>query len=168
MADDEELNPETEGELSEEEQGYEFSKTEEPERKIDLGKVEVSPEDAGIDGEDMPGKTDLQAAMKYLLPKYKLNLKDGKLLPFDIDSKLQPIMVSRIFPDNYLDLNYLLVMSMLEECEGEADIDVSGIVSLVQAATSIGYEGKGRFDVLEIAGVAHEEEMEKLTKELGL
>lgn len=75
---------------------------------------------------------------------------------------------TRIFPDNYLDLNYLQVMSMIEESEEEEDVDFVGIVSAVQAATSIGYEGRGRFDILEIAGVAHEEEMEKLSKELGL
>ncbi len=48
------------------------------------------------------------------------------------------------------------------------DIDFASIVTGNQAATSIGYEGRGRIDILEIAGVAHEEEMEKLSKELGL
>jgi hypothetical protein len=108
--------------------------------------------------EDTERKTDLQAAMKALLPRYS----DPRL-----NELLQPAMVSRIFPDNYLDKNFLLVMSVIEEREGEDDIDVVGIISKVQDGTSIGYEGRGRVDILEIAGVAHEEELQKLSKELG-
>lgn len=109
--------------------------------------------------EETEHKTDLQAAMKALLPRFK----DKRT-----NDLLQSAMVSRIFPDNYLDKNFLLVMSLIEEQEELDDIDIMGIISTVQDATSIGYEGRGRVDILEIAGVAHEEEMEKLTKELGL
>ena len=77
-------------------------------------------------------------------------------------------MSSRVFPDNFLDLNYLLVMSQIEEHEGDDDIDILAIIALTQVATSIGYEGRGRVEDLEVAGVAHEQEMEKLSKELGL
>ena len=104
-------------------------------------------------------QTDLQSVLKYLHPKFK----DKRL-----DELLQPIMASRVFPDNFLDLNYLLVMSLIEECEGKADIDIVAIITMVQVATSIGYEGRGRVEDLEVAGVAHEQEMEKLSKELGL
>jgi len=104
-------------------------------------------------------QSDLQAVLKGLTPKFK-----NKRL----NDLSQPIMVSRIFPDNYLDLNYLLVMSLIEEEEGNSDIDVVGIITGAQVATSIGYEGRGIADRLEIAGVAHEEEYDKLSKELGL
>jgi len=128
------------------------------ERDVALDEV-VSPKTLSEAEEETEHKTDLQAAMKALLPRYK-NKRMNDLL--------QPAMVSRIFPDNYLDKNFLIVMSLIEEQEGAEDIDIVGTISTVQDATSIGYEGRGRVDILEIAGVAHEEEMEKLTKELGL
>ena len=109
--------------------------------------------------EEAPHQSDLQAVLRYLHPKYK----DKRL-----NELLQSAMSSRIFPDNFLDKNYLLVMSLIEELEGSGDIDVVGIISMVQDGTSIGYEGRGRVEDLEVAGVAHEQEMEKLTKELGL
>ena len=103
---------------------------------------------------------DMEDVIKeYLHPKYK-NKRLNELL--------QSAMASRIFPDNFLDKNYLIVMSLIEEQEGDDDIDVVGIISMVQDGTSIGYEGRGRVEDLEVAGVAHEQEMEKLSKELGL
>ncbi len=131
---------------------------EEPEQEIDLegygGSGSLSEAE-----EETAHQTDLQAVLKYLHPKYK----DPRL-----NELLQSAMSSRIFPDNFLDKNYLLVMSIIEESEGENDIDILGIISMVQDATSIGYEGRGRVEDLEVAGVAHEQEMEKLSKELGL
>lgn len=128
------------------------------ERNVELDNLESSKTLTEAE-EETEHKTDLQAAMKALLPRFPTKR---------MNDLLQPAMVSRIFPDNYLDKNFLLVMSLIEEQEGSDDIDIVGIISIVQDATSIGYEGRGRVDILEIAGVAHEEEMEKLTKELGL
>lgn len=132
--------------------------TELPQREVDLDELELAKSMTESE-EETEHKTDLQTAMKHLLPKYKTKR---------MNELLQPIMMSGIFPDNYLDLNYFLVMSMIEEGEGEADIDFSGIVTAAQVATSIGYERRGRIDILEVAGVAHEEEMQKLSKELGI
>ena len=131
---------------------------EEPEQMFDLEGIGTG----GSLAESEEGtlhQTDLQAVLKYLHPKYK----DPRL-----NELLQSAMSSRIFPDNFLDKNYLLVMSIIEEHEGDSDIDILGIISMVQDATSIGYEGRGRVEDLEVAGVAHEQEMEKLSKELGL
>ncbi|KKN79350.1 hypothetical protein LCGC14_0341320 [marine sediment metagenome] len=104
-------------------------------------------------------KSDLQTAMRVLLPTYK-NPRINELL--------KSAMVGRIFPDNFIDKHFLITASLIEEIDPEDDVDVVGIISQVQDGLSIGYEGKGRIDILEIAGVAHEEEMEKLSKELGL
>jgi hypothetical protein len=131
--------------------------TEEPEQEVELDGV--TPQTLGEAEEETPHQTDLQAVLKYLHPKYK----DKR-----VNELLQSAMSSRIFPDNFLDKNYLLVMSLMEEHEGDLDIDVVGIISMVQDATSIGYEGRGRVEDLEVAGVAHEQEMEQLSKELGL
>jgi len=132
---------------------------------LDMPEREVNLEELGLtktltaEEETTEHRTDLQAITRALQPRYQTKR---------LNDLLQPVMVSRIFPDNYLDLNYLLVMSLVEEEEEKNDIDFVGIVSPVQAATSIGYEGRFRVELIEVAGVAHEEEMEKLSKELGL
>jgi len=132
---------------------------EDPEQELDLGDYEVGGKTLSDVEEETPHQTDLQSAMRAIIPKFK----DKRM-----DSLLQPVMVSRVFPDNYLDLNYLLVMAQIEEHEGDDDIDILGIITGVQVATSKAYEGKHIIDILEIAGVAHEQEMENLSKELGL
>ena len=131
---------------------------EEPEQEIDFGDYEAGKSLSEVE-EETPHQTDLQSAMKAIIPRFK----DKRM-----DSLLQPVMVSRVFPDNYLDLNYLLVMSQIEEHEGEPDIDIVAIITGAQVATSKAYEGKHIIDILEIAGVAHEEELEKLSKDLGI
>ena len=114
----------------------------------------LSDEESGVQH-----KTDLQAILSYLHQHYADKRQD---------ELLQSAASSRIFPDNYLDKNFFLSMSFIEEHEGEDDIDVTGIINRVQDATSRGYEGRQRAEDLELAGAAHEEEMEKLSKELGL
>lgn len=137
---------------------YEELVTEESEREV--GDDEYSaPRTATEEEEGAPQRSDLKEAMVRLLPRYPTKR---------LNDVLQPAMVSRIFPDNYIDKHFLLSSALIEECEPEKDVDVVGIISLVQDALSIGYEGRCRIDILEIAGVAHEEEMEKLSKELGL
>lgn len=146
------------GELEEESGGFEPVMIEEAEQDFDLedfGEIRTLAESE----EETPHQSDLQAVLKYLHPKYK----DKRL-----NELLQSAMSSRIFPDNFLDKNYLLVMSLIEEKEGDDDIDIVGIISMVQDATSIGYEGRGRIEDLEVAGVSRDEEIEKLSKELGI
>jgi hypothetical protein len=137
---------------------YEELVAEESVREVDYGEIGGQKSLSEAE-EETEQKSDLQTAMRALLPIYP-NKR--------INSLLQSAMVSRIFPDNYIDKHFLLTASLIEEHEPEDDVDVVGIISLMQDGLSIGYEGKGRIDILEIAGVAHEEEMEKLSKDLGL
>jgi hypothetical protein len=137
---------------------YQDLVTEEPLRNTDIDGVKT-PKSLGEEEEDTVSRSDLKEAMHKLLPRFR----DKR-----IDDLLQSAMVSRIFPDNYIDKHFLITASLIEEQEPDDDIDVLGIISMVQDGLSIGYEGRGRIDILEIAGVAHEEEMEKLSKELGL
>lgn len=132
--------------------------TEEPERPTDIDGFK-SPKPLTEEEEDSVSRSDLKEAMHRLLPRF-VNKR--------IDELLQPAMVSRIFPDNYIDKHFLITASLIEEHDPTDDVDVLGIISKVQDGLSIGYEGRGRIDILEIAGVAHEEEMEKISKELGL
>ncbi len=92
---------------------------EEPEQEIDvdeIGKgISLSESEEGTSHQ-----TDLQAVLQKLHPTYR-----NKRL----NDLLQPIMASRVFPDNFLDLNYLLVMSLIEEGEGDDDIDIIDIIT---------------------------------------
>ena len=136
---------------------YEDLAIEEPEREVKLENLEVSKEDAGIDESDQVAKTDFQSALAAITPKF-VNKR--------MDAILQPVMKSRVFPDNYLDLNYLLTMMLIEEQEGKDDIDFLEIVTGAQVATSVAYEGKHIIDVSEMYGAANEQEMDKLSKDI--
>lgn len=132
---------------------------EEPEQEIDLDEYGGGGTLSEAE-EETPHMTDLQAVLKYLHPKYK----DRRM-----NELLQSAAASRVFPDNFWAKHRLLVTSLVEECAGDGeDVDILGILSMAQDALSIGFEGRGRVEDLEVAGVAHEEEMEKLSKELGL
>ncbi len=110
--------------------------------------------------EETPHQTDLQSVLKSLHPQYK----DKRL-----NELAQSAAASRVFPDNFWAKHRLLVTSLVEEYAEEGkDVDIVGIVSMFQDALSIGFEGRGRVEDLQVAGVAHEEEMERISKELGL
>jgi len=137
---------------------YDELAQEEPEREINTDDYDggtITEEESNSEQ-----KTDIQAILKTLTPRFPSKR---------LNDLLQPAMVSRIFPDNLLDKNKLIVLSMLQEHEpDDLTVDPIGYISMVQDGLSIGYEGRGIVDRLEIAGVAHEEELDKLSKELGL
>ena len=155
--DDELDEQEKEDVIPEEPVTYLDLKTEEPEREVDLDDYEA-PKSLGEESEETEQLSDLQAALRQLHPQYK----DKRM-----NEILQSAMVSRIPPDNILDKNNLICMSLIEDQADNPDLDIMGIISMVQDATSIGLEGRDRVEILEVAGVAHEQEMEKITKELG-
>jgi len=70
-------------------------------------------------------------------------------------------------PELPVELEDAGVAQTLEEAEQETQ-QKTDIQAMVQDALSIGFEGRGIVDRLEIAGVVHEEEMEKIAKDLGL
>ena len=109
---------------------YEDLVTKEPEQNINLEDYEVS-KTVSEEDEETKSSSDIQAILDILTPKYK----DPRL-----NEILKSAMVSRIFPDNLLDKNKLIVLSMLEEHEpDDSSIDVIGTISTVQDALSIGF-----------------------------
>ncbi len=143
-----------------EETNYDDLVVEEPEQDIELEDIEGGGKTLLEAEEESPHDSDIKAIHRSLHPKYK----DKKL-----NELAQSAMSSRVFPDNFWAKHRLIVTSLVEEyAEDGKDFDLVAIVSEVQDALSIGFEGRGRVEDLELAGVAHEEEMEKLSKELGL
>ena len=132
--------------------------------------VEEAPRDINPDDYENPltlteeaegGKqiSDFRAAVQAIKPKFMTKRQN------DI---LQPIMMGRTFPDNFLDLNCFLTLMMVEELEDKKDIDFLSILTGNQVATTISYEGRHIIDIEELFGVTRDEEMDKLSKELGL
>lgn len=158
---DDEINPEDieepEGDIEPLE--YNDLVTEEPEREIDIEDFDA-PKSVTEAEEEAPQLSDLKAVLCSLSPKFKVSR---------VNDLVQSAMVSRVPPDNLLDKQKIIVLSLVEEYnEDDAEIPVIDIIMNVQDALLIGLEGRGIVERLEIAGVAHEEEMEKIARDLGI
>ena len=137
--------------------GYTPLLTEEAEREVEL------PEHNGHKSmmeaeEESPNQSDLQTVLHRLFPIFSNK---------EINQMGQSIMMARIAPDVFLDLIFCTVDSILENHNPTENIDVQATFNLVYSIFSIGLDGKGRFDALELAGAVKEEEMEQLSSQLG-
>lgn len=138
---------------------FEDVAVEEPAREV-VGASAYSPQSVTEAEESTPSKSDIRAVVDALTPKFS-NKRLNELL--------QPTMVSRIFPDNYIDKMRLLAIAMIEEMGPDpVKCDPILYISNVQDACSIAFEGRHIIDLLEVAGVVHEEEMQKIAKDTGL
>ena len=111
--------------------------------------------------ENTVNDTDLKATLKRLFPQFPNEA---------FDMVAQSIMVARITPEIFLDAMRLTVNSVVEEMDLQGiSINFQSVINMVYAAFSIGLDGKGRIDILEVAGAAKEtEELDKLSKQLGV
>ena len=89
-----------------------------------------------------PNDSDLQTTYKALLPKLK---------QADINELMQLFMVSRIFPDTYLNKKFLTVMSLKRR---HPEIPIMDLENYVDSAMSIGYMGKARVEIVVVQGRA--------------
>ena len=89
-----------------------------------------------------PNDSDLQTTYKALLPKLK---------QADINELMQLFMVSRIFPDTYLNKKFLTVMSLKRR---HPEIPIMDLENYVDSAMSIGYMGKARVEIVIVQGRA--------------
>ena len=138
---------------------YADLKTADAEREVHVELSKGDGQKSYGDAVDTPNLTDLQATLRRLFPSFFIR---------SIDRSAQPIMVSRIAPDVFLEMICNTVSAVVEEmeCLGEA-INVQEILALSYSAFSIGLDGKGRIDALELAGSAKEaEELERVSRQL--
>ena len=89
-----------------------------------------------------PNDSDLQTTYKALLPKLK---------QADINELMQLFMVSRIFPDTYLNKKFITVMSLKRR---HPEIPIMDLENYVDSAMSIGYMGKARLEIVVVQGRA--------------
>jgi hypothetical protein len=118
---------------------------EEPDRSEEVGNaptaINFGQSAAETEGTS-PNDSDLQTTYKALLPKLKQP---------DINELMQLFMVSRIFPDTYLNKKFLTVMSLKRR---HPEIPIMDLENYVDSAMSIGYMGKARLEIVVVQGRA--------------
>lgn len=155
--------PDKEEEINEEPLDYDKMATEDIERY----EVEVGGDSGGSYGggslsesiDSGGNKSDIQAILSHLRPKYD----DERLQEY-----AKSVTVSRVYDEAFNDKHYLLVMSYIEEHQDDPDIDITMAMSGVQDMLTRAHRGMERIELLELAGIAREEEMNELAKQLGV
>ncbi len=133
---------------------YEGMVTEAPAREVDIGD--------GGDARSMeeredeaPNLSDLQTTLRKLFPSL------GNLID-------QALMIARIAPDMFIPLLRVKVNSWIKKQDPHEPLDVAEITSLYYVLCSIGLDGKGRIDTIELAGSAKEaDDLEAIMKGMG-
>lgn len=138
---------------------YEEMSTKESERDIilddedDKGGVKTLTQRA----EETPNLSDMQTASLKLFPEELGNAVANK------------VMIGRIAPDAFLPLLHMMTKADIARADPQKEINVEEYLLSNYILLSVGLDGKGRIDELELAGAARdEEESDKLGKALGL
>jgi len=105
--------------------------------------------------DESPDLTDMQSAI-------------ARLFPADLGNAIiNKVMVARIAPDVFIPLLKMLVNEEIVKSDPTKPISVATIVAKIYTLLSIGLDGKGRIDHIELAGASKEtEELEGLGKSL--
>ena len=153
-----EEKPEGSAPISSEEMIYQKLASVDEERDIppvdDLGIIDEQYQSLSNRMKESPKLSDMQTADKRLFPDLGYN-------------HLNNIQVSRVFPDVYNPISRILVKDLIRN--SDSDMRVAEAIATVNTSVSIGIDGEGRIDELGLAGVSHEENLEKeKTKNLGL
>lgn len=129
----------------------------EPEREVeeDLGEEEDGHKSLSEKIDETPDLSDMQSALRKLFPD---SLGD------DIVNK---VMVARVAPDVFIPLLKMLVNEEIAKSDPTKPISVAVTVAKLYTLLSIGLDGKGRIDHIELAGASKDsEELEKFGKGL--
>jgi hypothetical protein len=105
--------------------------------------------------------SDYKATLHTLFPQFANRI---------INRVAQAGMIARIAPDVFLDEVYLTVTDVVEmwDVDEDGELDVQEVISLVYFAFSVGIDGKGRVDVIQISSNATEtKESSSLGNSLG-
>jgi hypothetical protein len=156
MADEKIVYPEDEPEDSGEKQYdpnqyQDIRKTAVPPREVDVVDSGGHGKSYSASLEDTSKLTDIQATFRALLPSYSIK---------EIDMIAHAVMMARIFPQKYRHLYNMLVVSIMRE---NPELVPRTVMILVDSMLSIGYDGKARVEVVEVAGVMGEDELSSMS-----
>lgn len=128
-----------------------------PEREIDVPEA-IQSKSLTEKMDETPSLSDLQFTISRLFPEFDET---------EMNELAKIAMVARVAPDVFSDLIYLVTVSLIQKQDPEKQIDVIGTLAKVYAIMSIGLDGKGRIDQIELHGAAKEEkELERLGRSI--
>lgn len=130
---------------------YDKMAKEAPERKVE---IEGEPKTLEEKEAESPDLSDLQVTLKRLFPELGDKIHNA-------------IMFARVAPDMFIPILRILVNSAIKKMDRTKPLDVAEKATLFYILASIGLDGKGRIDTIELAGsVAEAEELKELSKGL--
>jgi hypothetical protein len=141
---------------------FKGSITEEGAREVEIEEESVEHKSRSEEEAESPDISDLKSTIRALFPKISNRI---------IDRVAKVAMIARIAPDVFLDEVYLTVTDVVEMWDESLDgeLDVQEVISLVYFAFSVGIDGKGRVDVIQVSANSTEtRESSSLGSALGL
>ena len=140
---------------------FQGSITEEGAREVETEDDEVHKSRSESESENSD-LSDYKATLAKLFPQFSNRI---------INRVAQSGMIARIAPDVFLDEVYLTVTDVVEMWDESLDgeLDVQEVISLVYFAFSVGIDGKGRVDIIQVSSNATEtKESSSLGSSLGI
>lgn len=156
----ENINPEDINE-TEAEKLFKQSATEQGSRVVEI-EEDTSVHKSRTESEAEPSDiSDLKATLNKLFPKFNISI---------INRAAQAAMIARIATDVFLDQMYLTVTDIVEMWdEADGELDVQEVINLCYWILSIGIDGKGRVDIIQVSANASEtKESSNMAAGLGL
>ena len=125
-------------------------------RAVEIEEVDVGEQKSlSAKEEDYSDLSDLQGTLKRLYPNLGNKISNA-------------IMFARVSPDMFLAMIRLLTNAEVRRADPHEEINISEIAAKYYILSSIGLDGKGRIDSIELAGSARENaELENISKNLG-
>lgn len=134
------------------EEAYNQIATYAPERDVVLPAEDNSPRTLEEKMADVGDLSDMQAILLRLFPPQK-------------DPSASNVMISRVHPDVFLPWIDIMATNEFMASDPQKPIDVAAIRMKWYALASIGLDGKGRIDALELGGAARDNKL--LEKQMG-
>lgn len=112
----------------------------------------------------------LDEAEQYHPQLSDMQTADKGLFPDLGDDVINALMMARVSPEIFVDIIRLNVNAEIERMDETKEINIAKIATKWYTSGSIGLDGKGRIDRLELAGSSKEAdaELEKLSKSMGI
>jgi hypothetical protein len=146
---------------------FKGSITEEGAREVALEDDEVVHKSRSEEEAESPNLSDLKSTINKLFPTIPKEIVN-RVMQFT----LQSAMIARIAPDVFLDLMYLNVTDIIEDWEatyGSDNVEVQPCINLVYFLLSVGIDGKGRVDIIQVSANSTEtKESSSLGSSLGI
>ena len=141
---------------------FKGSITEEGAREVELDEEPTEHKSRSEEEAESPNVSDYKSTLHAMFPTISNRI---------INRVAKVAMIARIAPDVFLEEVYLTVTDVAEmwDAEFDGELDVQEVISLVYFAFSVGIDGKGRVDIIQVSANSSEtKESSSLGSSLGL